>query len=172
MKLMNIIKVTFAALILSTSVAQANVIVTFDPSTTDVSVGDSFTVDVLANADLVDAFLAFDIGFNLVADSITLGSDFAAAGIPIYDIAGFVDNFPFPPLPISGADILLATLTFTANTAGELMLDLDAGAFSGLTFVPFESTALNISVSEVSAPAALSLFLVAGLAMFRLRKKR
>lgn len=168
---MNIIKTTFVALMLTASAAQATIVVTFDPSTTDVSVGDTFTVDVLANADLVDAFLAFDIGFNLDADITTLGSDFFAPGGPFFDVAGFVDSFPFPPLPISGADILLATLTFTATSAGDLMLNLDGGSFSALSFIEFESRALNITVSEVSAPATLGLFTIALVGLLSLRRK-
>ena len=169
---MNIIKTTFVALMLTASAAQATLVVSFDPSTTDVSVGDTFTVDVLANADFAGAFLGFDIGFNLDADTTILGSGFAAPGAAFFDVAGFVDNFPFLPLPISGADILLATLTFTATSAGDLMLDVDAGSFSGiLGFVQFESEALNITVSEVSAPATLGLFAIALVGLVSIRRK-
>lgn len=105
--------------------------------------------------------LKFDLGFDLDADVTTLGSDFVAPVAAVFDVAGFVDNFPFPPLPISGADILLASLTFTATSAGDFKLDADAGLFSGFSFVQFESIALNINVSEVSAPASLSLFAIA-----------
>lgn len=156
---------------LTASAAQATIVVTFDPSTTDVAVGDTFTVDVLANADFVDAFLAFDIGFNLDADITTLGSSFASPGAAFFDVAGFVDSFPSPPLPISGVDILLATLTFTATSAGDLVLDLDGGIFSGPTFLRFDSTALNITVSEVSAPATLGLFTIALVGLVSLRRK-
>lgn len=171
MKIMNIFKTTVVFLLFTASVAHANIIVTFAPSTTDVAVGDTFTVDVLANADLVDAFLAFEIGFNLDADITTLGSSFVAPGATFFDVAGFVDNFPLPPLPISGVNILLATLTFTATSAGDLILNLDGGSFSGFGFVEFESRALNISVNEVSAPASLSLFTVALIAFAGFRRK-
>lgn len=171
MKLMNILKTCFVALMLTASAAQATIVVTFDPSTTDVSVGDTFTVNVLANADIADAFLAFDIGFDLDADSITLGSAFAAPGASFFDVAGFVDNFPFPPLPISGADILLATLTFTATSAGDFLLDLTNGQFVGASFLKFDSTALNLTVNEVSAPATLGLFAIALVGLVSLRRK-
>jgi hypothetical protein len=172
MKLMNIIKTTFVALMLTASAAQATLVVSFDPSTTDVSVGDTFPVDVLANADFAGAFLGFDLGFNLDADSITLGSDFVAPGAAIFDVAGFVGSiFPAFPIPISGVDILLATLTFTATTAGDLMLDVNAGSFSGLSFVQFSSEALNITVSEVSAPATLGLFAIALVGLVSIRRK-
>jgi hypothetical protein len=171
MKIMNIIKTTFVALMLTASAAHANLVVTFDPSTTDVSVGDTFTVDVLATADLASAFLGFDIGFNLDADSIVLGSDFIAPFAATWDVAGFVNSFPLPPLPISGADILLATLTFTATT-DDFMLDVDAGEFSrGFSSVQFESSALNITVNDVSAPATLGFLGLAVLGLAGLRRK-
>jgi hypothetical protein len=171
MKLMNIIKTTFVALMLTASAAHANLVVTFDPSTTDVSVGDTFTVDVLATADLASAFLGFDLGFNLDADITTLGSGFVAPGAAIFDVAGFVNILAFP-LPISGADILLATLTFTATTADDLVLDVNAGSFSsGFSFVQFESRALNITVNDVSAPATLGFLGLAVLGLAGLRRK-
>tara|TARA_R110000751_G_scaffold73956_1_gene149701 strand:+ start:51473 stop:51982 length:510 start_codon:yes stop_codon:yes gene_type:complete len=168
MKLMNIIKTTFAALMLTASAAHANIVVTFDPSTTDISVGDTFTVDVLATADLADAFVAFDIGFNLDADSIALGSDFSAPPSFFNDVAGFANSFP---VALYGTNILLATLTFTAATAGDLVLDLNAGEFSAFSFIPFDSTALNITVSEVSAPATLGLLALALTGLVSLRRK-
>ena len=170
---MNIIKTTFIALMLTTSAAQATLVVTFDPSTTDVAVGDTFTVDVLATTGLMESFIGFDLGFNLDADDIALGSDFDAPGASIFDIAGFVASvFPALPIPISGADILLATLTFTATSAGDLMLDVDAGGFSDFFgSLQFDSTALNITVSEVSATATLGLFTIALVGLVSLRRK-
>ncbi|MBU3004379.1 PEP-CTERM sorting domain-containing protein [Paraglaciecola arctica] len=172
---MNIIKTTFVALMLTASAAHANIVVTFDPSTTDISVGDTFTVDVLATTEdaFTDAFLAFDIGFGfdeslLGLDSSVLGSAFDVPFSTFFDIAGFANSFP---VPVSGVDILLATLTFTASSAGDLVLDLDGGSFSLGDFVDFESTALNITVSEVSAPATLGLFAIALVGLINLRRK-
>lgn len=166
---MNTIKATFVALMLTASAAQANIIVTFDPSTTDVSVGDTFTVDVLANAGFFEAFLGFDIGFNLDADIITLGSGFVAPPARFFDVAGFVNNFPFPPAPVFGPNILLATLTFTATSSGIFMLDLNEGEFSIQGEI--DSNALKINVKEVSAPATIALISIAALALFGFRRK-
>jgi hypothetical protein len=41
------------------------------------------------------------------------------------------------------------------------MLDADAGLLSVFSFVQFESIAININVSELSAPATFSLFAIA-----------
>lgn len=174
MKLTNVIKTGFVALILSTSVAKADIIVTFDPSTTNVSVGETFTIGVLATTEnaLTDGFIGFDIGFDFEDTLVNMDSALASAGflpaIAFNDVAGFSAI----PVPVSGIDVLLATLTFTANSVGDLTLDLTAASrFSGLGFVDFSSTALDISVSKVSAPATLGLFAIAGLWLLRVRRQ-
>ncbi|MEP1554988.1 MAG: cohesin domain-containing protein [Paraglaciecola sp.] len=176
MKLINIFKTTIAALTLTTSIAQASIIVDFEASSTDVAIGDTFTVDVLATTEdaFVDSFLAFDIGFDfdeslLSFDSSVLGGSFSAPFATFYDVAGFANSFP---VTVSGSDILLATLSFTAISAGDLVLDLSAGEFSSFSFIDFSVNSIDVSVSDVAvpAPAAFGLLLMAGVFMFARRK--
>lgn len=177
MKLLTLLKTTIASLMLTASVAQASIIVTFDPSDTEVTVGDTFTVDVLASTEnaLLDAFTAFDLGFSFddtlaSLDSAVTGSMFTQSPFAFGDVAGF-ESFL---MSVSGTDILLATLSFTANEEGTLSLDLAGSSqFSFLTFVDFESTGLDIAINaaEVSAPATLGLLGLSLLAMARLRRK-
>tara|TARA_R110002167_G_scaffold291134_1_gene495959 strand:- start:502 stop:1035 length:534 start_codon:yes stop_codon:yes gene_type:complete len=176
MKLLTLLKTTFVSLMLTVSVAQASIIVSFDPSATEVSVGDTFTVDVLANTQdiFLDGFSAFDLDFSFdetlaTLDNAVTGSLFVQSLFAFGDVAGFEAFL----MSVTGTDILLATLTFTANKVGALSLDLSSSSeFSSLfADVGFDSTALDITVNAVSAPATLGLFGLSLLAMAGLRRK-
>lgn len=177
MKLITLFKSTLVVLTLAASTAHAALMISFNPSSTEVSVGESFTIDVFANTvdQQTDAFLTFDIGFVLDESVLNLnnavvGSSFLQAPNAINYIAGF----PPSPGPIVGSNILLATLTFTATAVGVTSLDLGAAQFASLNPFSFsyQSSAANVSVvaNAVSTPATLGLVVLAG-ALLLVRRK-
>ena len=119
-----ILGVTVLVLCAATSTARGDISVRFEPSSPVVNVGQVFTVDILADIPAPDAIIGW--GIDTWFNSSILGHDplhdvaidpsFKAVFTPDGDrLAGAV---PFPPLPLSGTDILLAVLTFEALDVG------------------------------------------------------
>lgn len=147
-------------------------LVDFDPSTVNVAVGDSFTVDLLADIAQTEQILGWDI--DLVFDSTQVS--FAGAvggsswnmGTPIFDddvsIAGFA-GFPLPPgTGIWGNDTLLATLSFDCLADGTSLLDIGTDdALEGFqlaatpAFATWSSAAATVNQASIPDPAAVFL---------------
>lgn len=107
-------------------------------SETDLTVGDTFNFNVVANGvtdvdpwwGCADELLSF--GFDLDYDTAAFAYNGATIGGAFIDDSDFLDNVEiagsaFPG--IGGNDILLASLSFTALTAGE---DLSLGIISDI----------------------------------------
>ena len=145
--------------------------VTLDVSSTDINVGDTFTIDVIANGvtdidsvmgpDLVLAF-GFDVdytGTEFSYNSATVGASFFDDSLLFggTDVAGSTDPFG---MPVDGYNILLATLNFTSLTAGDYSLgilsditDPNEGLMTWLYFQPTIDITSNVNLSVASAPA-------------------
>ena len=149
--------------------AQATPVISLDVSDTDISVGESFSVEVR-----VDGIVASDLlkGFGFYVNS----GDFS------YIRAAVESPFTGPPLlsPVIGStspgiygdDILLATLEFTApSLAGGYSLGIetsiigDASSSDGLftennRYAMIESVDMNVSSSPSAVPEPATLFLL------------
>ncbi len=166
---------TLATLMLSVSSANAAISVSVEPNNTLVNVGDTFTVDILADITSIDAIVGW--GMDLSFDSLILshnpltdvliGPSFNAA--PTLDGDGLAGLLPFAPPPVtgvSGNDVLLATLTFEATQAGTTSLlggftvgDLTEG-FVQLGGGPVDVTFNGGLVQVIPAPTAAMLGLI------------
>lgn len=170
---------------LSTFSANASLILSFDIQDTEVSLGESFTVNLFASTDANipgDAFSGWglDLNFNnsiLALDSLLVSPVFMAINNDSDGLGGF-DPFN----SFSGANILLATINFTALAIGnsDLLTSATAGDFNegffSSTFQPVSydnaATSINITGSnEVPEPSAFLLMLLATIALVALRRK-
>ncbi len=122
-------------LLASTSLALP--IVSLNPSSTSLSLNEAFTIDVLlSGVDATDPLLAFGFdvstGAGPVFNSATVAAPFLddSAAFATTDVAG--SAFP----PVSGNDILLATLS------------LNAGSIPGPWNIDLTSTGVDFGVSE------------------------
>jgi len=142
--------------------------ISFAISNNTIQTNQAFTIDVLASSvDSLDELIAF--GFNTVhdatwtLDSVTIGSGFDDNSGLFANTAVAGSAFPSGP---SGNNILLATLQFTASTAGHF----NFGIASNLTnpneglFLLNETDAFDlthsqsVTVNAVPVPAAVWLF--------------
>lgn len=118
-----------AALLLWTASSQATVIVRFEPSATTVQQGNDFTVDI--RVDLGDEpvigwglDLAFDMDVVSLSGPPAIGPYWLAGYAPDGDqLTGSVDAFADPDGDgifgsVQGNNVLLATLTFSADAVG------------------------------------------------------
>ncbi len=173
-------------LALAGSPARAGISVSIEPSSSIVQVGDTFTVDILADITSIDAIVGW--GMDLSFDSLILshnpltgvliGPSFSAA--PTLDGDGLAGLLPFSPPPItgvSGNDVLLATVTFEATQTGTTDLlggftlgDLTEG-FVQLGGSPVDVAFNNGLVQVIPAPTAAVLGLI-GLAAVVLTRRR
>jgi hypothetical protein len=117
-----------AATALGAPAASANVIVSLVPSTMTVAVGDEFTVDIVADADS----LLLGFGIDILADAIlgpgSVPTEIGPAWTPVLapDGDGLAGLAPVEGL--TGAGILLATVSFEALAPGLAHLDIGATA--------------------------------------------
>lgn len=108
------------------TIAHASVVVRYEPEFSTVGLGDTFTLDIVA--DLPDAILAWGVDFtvsdgsvlstwpdNALLSSPVIGPQWVDPGsTPDGDLLGGVAF----PNSISGTGIILATVTFSADTLG------------------------------------------------------
>jgi len=142
------------------------VMISLSPSTTDIYVGDAFSVDIIADIGATEPLLGWglDIGNTsglLIETAVpVIGSAWLpAAGMDSDGLAGLA--FPFP---VSGSDVLLASLSFQATGAGIADLipsitlaDLTEGfalapPSIGFADVMFTSLTLNIMERPILIP--------------------
>jgi hypothetical protein len=147
----------------------ATVIVSFDPENSVVAPGDLFTVDLIA--DIEDPVLgwgldiSYDTGILSLIGAPAIGPLWTPGFAPDGDgLAGLAF-----PTPISGNNILLASLNFGALASGESLLQasntsgdltegfplLEPGVFADVQFV-------NGSVKSESVPEPATIFLAGG----------
>ncbi len=161
MKRLGCVWVLLAFVAAPTWAVPITITVSHAPGDFSVAVGESIEIDVLA--DIPDPVIAFgvDLTFDDTLLSLTntvFGSDWTPVpppGPPVSDGVGFgallTPTFPPPPSPggLSGADILVLTLTFEALAPGSSPLQLSAtpgdltegfalasGGFAEVNFVP------------------------------------
>ena len=152
--------------------------------TSDIFVGDMFDVAVIANdVESMNELLAFgfDLNYGMTAfafNGATMGSLFFddSFQFPATDVAG--STFP----GLSGNDILLASLSFTALTTGTFDLgiasnssDLNEGLTTLLGPKIDITQSLDIEVSAAPVPEPSTFLLLgsglAGLAFYRRKRK-
>jgi|GEM_PF-3178706 len=165
------------------------------PANTDTIVGDTFDIDILADIDLADAIIAF--GFDLdLSGTGTLGFNGFTPNSPVFDIdadhalisdldgilAASGGSFISGP-PVSGSDILLGTLSFTATGIGNVQVSLtadDLGLGSWFTegLIPeniqldnFMPTVTAANVNIVPEPGTIYLLGIGLLGFVRFRRK-
>ena len=161
------------------------VMITLSPSTTDIYVGDVFSVDIMADIAVSEPLLGWGLDIGNTSGLLTgtappvIGSAWLpVAGLDGDGLAGLA--FPFP---VVGSDVLLASLSFQATGVGMAELipaitlgDLTEGfalAPSGFADVTFTNLTLNIMERPVIIPepgtVLLMLIVLAGM---RLTVKR
>ena len=142
-------------------------IMSVEPSDSIVNVGDTFTVDLVADLALGESVLGWgldltfdDAVFSQIA-SPTIGSNW----IPVMALDGDgLAGLAFP-FPVSGTDVLLATLSFEAISVGTVNFvlgvtngDLTEGlplAFPAPPGTFTELTFNNASVTSVPGPSTI-----------------
>jgi hypothetical protein len=177
---------TAAVALVALAPAASAVSLTLAPSSTTVSVGDAFTVDVYVD-EVLDQDLLLAFGFDVLTGA-GLSYQSAAVGAAFFDDSAFfpetsVAGSAFPGL--SGDGIHLATLSFLANgVAGQHLLSLGTDAsnfgfveglfteFSVLEIAASLSIMVNdVTVPPVSVPSPAGGWLMA-LAMMELARRR
>ncbi len=186
MKRNTALTVALATLFFTAGPAFGAISVSIEPSNSIVQVGDTFTVDILADITSIDAIVGW--GMDLSFDSLILshnpltdvliGPSFNAA--PTLDGDGLAGLLPFSPPPItgvSGSDVLLATMTFEASQTGTTSL-LGGFTLGDLTegFVQLGGGQVDVAfngglVQVIPAPTAAVLGLI-GLAAVAMTKRR
>ncbi|MFT6896733.1 MAG: hypothetical protein ACJA13_001136 [Paraglaciecola sp.] len=168
--------------------ANANIVLSWEASSSELNLGDTLELKLFASTDpaiLGDAFVGFnlDIAFDnsiLALTSSTLNSALFSPSVSTSanNVGGTVPGFP--PSGIYGLNNLLATFQFDGLKAGttnvETIAALAGGTFLSELFQPINfdaaSAPINVKVAKsVPAPATLSLFLIAGLAICGRRRK-
>lgn len=172
---------------LSTFSANAALMLSFDLDSTELNLGDAFSVNLMTstNADInSEAISAWGLDLNfdssiLSLDSLLVGPSFMATNTDGDGLGGLV---PFGQDAVSGSDILLATLNFTAIGLGNTDLftsstlgDINEGFYTAF-FQPIGYNDANTAISvtgnsEVPEPSAFLLMLLATIALVSLRKK-
>jgi len=154
------------------------VMVSLLPSSTDIHVGDVFSVDIVADIGAMEPVLGWGLDMQNPSGLLTqtaapvIGSDwFPASGLDGDGLAGLAF-----PMPVAGDDILLASLTFEAIGAGIATLmptyspgDLTEGfplappnlGFADVDFMGLTLTVRDHVVNVISAPGTAVLMLLA-----------
>jgi hypothetical protein len=144
--------------------------VTLDVSSTDIYVGDTFYIDVIADgvtdfdpfvgSDLVLAF-GFDVDYTDTEfnySGATVGASFSDDSwfFDETDVAGSTDPFG---MPVEGDNILLATLSFTSLAEGDYSLgilsdmsDFNEGLITWLYPQIDITSSVNLSVAQLRLP--------------------
>jgi len=164
-----------------TSSALAHTHVYFNPGSDTVVIGDSFSIDILAN--ITNPILGFGLDLTFSDNSI-LTFDGYSVGTGFFqtppDLDPEIDLGALAmPSSISGAGVLLACLDFTAAACGDtdLLLSATFGDFTeGFPLDPFGFDTWtydsgNISVSVVPEPSTLLLALFGLIGLVAVRKK-
>ena len=178
-------KITYIFLLWLISLnAGATVIVSFSPSSANVTVGDTFTVDVIA--DIPDPVIGWGLDISFDGSVLSLGGTPTIGGswnsIFAPDGDGLAGIAPFPST-VSGSGIVLATLTFDALTAGvtDLIASISAGdltegfpltlpgSFSPVTFI--NGSIVVSSASNTVPEPSIALLLILGFAGFNVFNK-
>ena len=184
-KLFLICAMVVALACVNVMLAQATIVLKFDPTDIEVPVCTIFEVDLLADISEADAILGW--GLDLLYDNTQMSLEYLTIGSDWNQTTGGLDGdglgglSTYAPSPISGENILLATLGFHCLDAGFSTLYLDVTSSdltegfmkSDMTFVTnWTSTPANIT----QTPEPATLFLVgtglAGLVAARRRKKK
>ena len=172
---------------LSSFAANATLMLSFDLDSNDIGLNDSFSVSLTASTDTdisneVISAWGLDLNFDssiLSLDSLLIGPSFMPTNNDGDGLGGLV---PFGQDAISGSDILLATLNFTAIGLGSTDLftsstlgDFNEGFYNSF-FLPVAYSDANTSImvkggSEVPEPSAFLLMLLATIALVSFRKK-
>ena len=122
-----LIPLLFSAVLGTAQVARAeSIVVSFVPSATSVTVGEVFTIDVIASiptsANLVSWGMDIDFNSDVLAHDaladVAIGAAFTTTFAPVGDGDGLLGITLAPDPPANGGDFVLATLTFTAIEAG------------------------------------------------------
>lgn len=157
--------------------------VSLEASSYDVFVGDTFTIDILA--DIPDPVLGWGLDLNFDSGLVSQSAPplVSATWMPGFTMDGDgLAGLAFPT-PVTGTDVLLASLTFEATAAGSATFsagytpfDLTEGfplAFplTGFAEVSFEDVLVTINSISVPEPSALLLFST-GLAIFGMLRRK
>jgi len=188
--------IAFFIMVMAPTISGGTIVVKFDPSTTNVTVGSSFEVDLLADIPEDDSISGF--GLDLIYDDALLSFDDFERNISLFPrnehggldtvpIEGLVGWGQFPSIA-SGQDVLLGTIYFTCLGAGVSSLGLvknddpwvEYGFWNITGFVTpnvgreWTYEAAEIVQAPVPEPATMLLLAsgLAGLAAFRRRFKR
>ena len=193
LKYCTIFSVVAISLILFSTGAQAIPIVSLELSTTDIYVGDAFTIDVVVDGVTdIDSFGFSDELLSFGFDVDYLASECSYNGAEVNVPAFFDDSSLFPDTDVAGSalpaiggdDILLATLSFTPLLAGDFFIGIISDIFDlneGLILLGLEdpdllsvdiTQSIGVNVSPVPEPATILLLVsgMAGLGVFGRKK--
>lgn len=124
-----------------------------------------FAVD---NLDIFGDIDATTVGSDLAVDGWAANGGFLALSAQTFGVAlSFLDFDVF-----AGGDFTIASFSLTAIASGVSDFALINILADDFLFGPVDAVASDVAVSaEVSAPATISLFAIAGLALFGFRRK-
>ena len=167
------ILILFISCFLIAPIAHATPIVALEASSSDIFVAESFQVRVIANGIIDDPFLGGDLiafGFDHDYEPLEFSHIGTVVESPFFDDSGL-----FPSTDVAGSvfagvggdDILLATMSFTAQSEGNHTIGILSDIFDlneGLiTFIDGQidiTTDINIHVAAAPIPEPGTIFLL------------